>query len=329
MKSMRKVISAQREPNPQKVMSVVDHLRELRYRLLMSLAFISCTTIIGFIWYAQSFSVPHFHWAVPSLGQLLSKPYCDIPSPPRAQITQDHTCKLLSLSPFDQFFLRFKVALVAGIIMACPIWFYHLWRFIAPGLKKNEKRYSVFFVTTSASLFLIGSYLAFLVLPQAFNFLLRIGDNVQVTAMQGDKYFSFVINLLIIFGVSFEFPIIIIALNWVRILPARTLNKFQRGIIFGIFVFAAFATPGQDPFSMIVLAGSLTILFEFSVVVAVTHDKLLQRRERKRSEENFAHLSDGAHSPLETPRDIDPPQSIDDSHHVAYRDTDYAQEDVI
>jgi len=201
---------------------------------------------------------------------------------------------LLQLGPADVLLLQLRLSLWLGLILASPIWLYQLWAFIAPGLHRHERRYAYAFAAVAAPLFAAGGFLAFFVVHTGLEFLLQISpDNVQTTLEVG-RYFSFVTNLILIFGVAFEFPLIILMLNFVGLASAKRLLSWWRVAIFAFFAFSAIATPTPDPFGMTALAMCLTVLYFGAIGVAFIHD-----RRKRRGQESFDHLSDDEVSPLE------------------------------
>lgn len=245
-------------------MTLRDHLYELKHRLGLAILGLIIGCILGFLW---------FQWRIgpiPSLGELMTGPYCSLPASTRL-LGED--CKLLQTQPFEAFLVQFKVGFAAGAVLTSPFWLYQIWAFIMPGLYDNERKFTRIFVMLASFLFACGAVLAYYVVPKGLAVLVSFGGNQFITALTANDYISFVLVMLLIFGVSFELPLVITLLNRIGILPYRNLKKWRRGIIFILFVFAAFATPGTDPISMIALAGAMTVLFEFATQLARLHDK--------------------------------------------------------
>lgn len=287
-------------------MTLIEHLYELRNRLAIALAAVAIMSVVGYIWFGVGF------FGGPSLGDLLKEPYCALPGTIRPAISASGSCTLLGTGAFDQFSLRMRVGIAAGVVLSCPIWFYQLWAFITPGLYVKERKFALTFVFTAAALFLAGAALAYYVVRQALAFLLSISSDVQTTLLTGESYFGLLLALLLIFGVSFELPLLVVMLNRVGVVSYDRLRRWRRGLIFGLFVFAAVATPGGDPISMTALALSLTVLFEAAIQIARVHDR---RKARQRAAEGWDSLDPDQPSPIDTsPSEIPKPSpSYDDA----------------
>ncbi len=263
-------------------MTLVAHLTELRNRVAKALLALALGTVAGFLWYDNG------------LLAFLSEPYCSLPPEQRLQTAGD--CRLVVLDVFGGVLLRLKIGLIAGAVLSSPFWLWQLWAFITPGLKRNEKRYAVTFVAASTSLFALGAVLAYITLYKGLELLLGLAGDEVAFQLTAPDYLGFVISLLVAFGLSFELPLIAVALNLVGVLSHAALAKSRRWIYFLTIVFAAFVTPTQDPFTMLAMALPMVVLFELAIQIARVVDK---RRARREAAEHFHGLSDDEASPLD------------------------------
>jgi sec-independent protein translocase protein TatC len=246
-----------------------------------------------------------FWWYNHGLGDFIRAPYCNLP-PKLVYGGGANGCGLLQTDVFGGVFIRLKVAFLAGSVLSAPFWLYQLWAFITPGLKKNEKRYGIGFVAVSTLLFVAGAVLAYISLAKGLQLLLSLGGDGVIVALTVQDYMGFVLSLLVAFGVSFEVPLIAIALNLVGVLSYALLAKSRRWIFFLTIVFSAFVTPTQDPFTMLLMAGPMILLFEGAIQVARVVDK---RRARRADVEHFHGLPDDEASPLDAH-----PSTLDDAY---------------
>jgi sec-independent protein translocase protein TatC len=274
-------------------MSLIAHLTELRNRVAKALLALLVATVFAFWWYDHG------------LGEFIRAPYCNLPADLRYG-GNENGCGLLITDVFGGVFIRLKVAFLAGAVLSAPFWLYQLWAFITPGLKRQEKRYGIGFVAASTFLFAAGAVLAYISLAKGLQLLLGLAGDGVVVALTAQDYIGFVLSLLVAFGVSFEVPLIAIALNLVGVLSYEVLAKSRRWIFFLTIVFAAFVTPTQDPFTMLLMAGPMIALFEGAIQIARVVDK---RRARRADVEHFHGLADDEASPLDAR-----PSSLDDAY---------------
>jgi len=268
-------------------MTLIAHLKELRNRIAVALLFILIGTAVAFWWYDHG------------LGQFIRAPYCSIPSDDRALGTGGTVgdCRLLVTDVFGGALIRLKIAFIAGVVLSAPFWLWQIWAFLTPGLRQNEKRYGVSFVAAASLLFAGGSALAYVSLQAGLTLLLGLaGDNVAI-ALTAQDYIGFVISILLAFGVSFEVPLVAVALNLVGVLSYAALAKARRWIFFLTIVFAAFITPTQDPFTMLLMALPMCVLFEVAIQIARFVDR---RRARRDGTAFYGDLDDDEASPLDT-----------------------------
>lgn len=262
-------------------MPLVDHLRELRSRIFKALIFVALGAVVGFIWYNHG------------LLDFLKQPYCALDAEKRFP---SDSCTLIFLDPAGGFLLRLKISLLAGFIISAPFWLYQLWAFVTPGLRKNERRWTVTFVAASTLLFALGTICAWFTLNAGLAVLVSLGGDGVTAALTAPDYLSFVIMIVFVFGVSFELPLLVVMLNLVGVLKYETLRKSRRWLIFLTFVFAALITPTQDPFSMLAMAIPMTLLFEGAIQLTRVHDKRARRREQAAG---FDDVPDDEPSPLD------------------------------
>ncbi|MEP6561017.1 MAG: twin-arginine translocase subunit TatC, partial [Nakamurella sp.] len=205
-------------------MSLMEHLYELRRRLFYATLGILLGTVIGFIWFGHG--IPAI--GLPSLSDILTGPYCAVPASERVQLGDGDGCRLLATGPFSALELQLKSALIAGAVLSSPVWLYQIWAYVTPALYSKERRYAVTFVSCGGLLFSIGALLAYVVIREGLTVLLGFGGDATIAALSPDSYFSFLIAMLIIFGVSFELPLLLIMLNQIGVVSHEKLKKWRR-----------------------------------------------------------------------------------------------------
>jgi sec-independent protein translocase protein TatC len=242
------------------------------------------------------------------VGYLLADPVWKLLSHPFCDLHPQESCQKLffQLGPADGFLLKLKLALWLGLIVAAPIWLYQLWAFIAPGLHRHERKWAYLFVAIASPLFAAGAVLAYLVIEKGLKFLLTSGVTGLDTQLDVTRYFDFVTNLLLIFGVAFEFPLIALMLNFTGIVSGKRMLGWWRVAVFMFFLFSAVVTPTPDPFGMTALAVCLSALYFAAVGIALLND-----RRRRRNATDYGDLRDDEISPLEhEPEPVESPDPI-------------------
>jgi sec-independent protein translocase protein TatC len=256
-------------------MTLVEHLQELRTRLFRASLAIVAGAIAGFF---VSERVQGF----------IIRPYCNFYIEHHANAS----CTFNTSSPLEVFMNTLKIALYVGLFISSPIWLYQLWAFIAPGLHRRERRYTYSFAAVAAPLFVIGASLGYLLISRSMVWLLGINPDFTVS-LSLEGYFSFITSVMLLFGVGFELPLIVVMFNFAGVISAKRLLSWWRVAIFLMFFFAAIVTPTPDPFNMTILATCLGLLYFAAVGVAFINDA---RRARRNP---YANLGDDEISSLD------------------------------
>lgn len=233
-------------------MSLYEHLSELRRRLIISIVAVVAGAIVGLIFQSRIFD-------------LLSAPYCELPS--RLQTVDDAAgdCGFLVTKPLEEFSTILNIAVYSGLALAMPVILWQIWRFIVPGLYAHERRYGLAFVASGFALFALGVGLAYWSIPRALIFLTEIGGDRFVSAFSPKDYLNFTVKMLIAFGISFQFPILLIFLQLLGIVEAKQLQHYRRHAIVGIVVLVAVITPSGDPITLLVLSIPLYLFYEIAI----------------------------------------------------------------
>ncbi|MBB32942.1 MAG: twin-arginine translocase subunit TatC [Acidimicrobiaceae bacterium] len=245
--------------NPMGRMGVLEHLTELRIRIIRSLIAVLIGAIAGWVLY-------------PEIISFILGPYCE---------TLGTDCTLRVDEPLEGINTRFMVSTYVGLALAVPVWLWQFWKFVSPGLHKGERRQGLFLVGGGIVLFVAGTMLAFLTLPRALDFLVTIGGTDLITEFRAKAYISFVIKMMLAFGLGFQLPVVLIILQRLGILSYVTLRRQWRYAVVIIVVVVAVLTPSGDPISLLALSVPMYLLYELSIL----YGWLRARRLRKISED--------------------------------------------
>jgi len=250
--------------NPEARMPLMEHIRELRNRVLKSMLAVTLGAIVG--WYLYRYIWP-----------FLERPFCRLGLHDSLQ-PHNKSCALYVTGLFDALFLHLKIAIASGVIISSPVWLYQLWAFIAPGLHSRERRWAWFFGATAVPLFAAGSAVAYFAMTKGLRFLLALVPHGVTPIITINTYISYALAMLLIFALAFELPLLVVLLNLAGVLPHKRFAKWRRMIIFCVFAFAAVATPSPDPISMLLLAVPCVVLVELAEIFAWANDRRRARR---------------------------------------------------
>jgi sec-independent protein translocase protein TatC len=265
-------------------MPLLDHLRELRKRIMRAAFFIFIFSILGFVYYDQIITT-------------LAEPVCDLKL---AQSSGSNNCGSLFISGvLGPLNLQVKVAFLTGVIISAPFWLYQLWAFIAPALHRKERRKSVLFIIAATPFFTLGAALAYYILPIAIRVLFGFTPDSLNNLVRFDDYLSFVLRIILIFGLAFELPVFLVSLNLIGLLSGKAILKPWRFAIFGITLFVAAFSPTADPLSMAALALPLILFYFGAGGIALLVDKKREKKSQAIGDNQAVDIDEA--SPIEEP----------------------------
>ncbi len=262
-------------------MALADHLRELRARLMLVAVVLTVGVVVAWFFYDQLF-------------QLLLDPY---EAAQRRLENKGVESQAVVSGVATSLLLRLKISALAAVVVTSPIWLYQIWGFIVPGLHAHEKKWTKIFAVIAGPLFIGGVATAYYVLPKGMEVLIGFTPGSLQSLVDFGDYFRFLTRMMLVFGVAFEIPLFVVMLNLAGIVSGKSLAAYRPWIIVGTFVFAAVATPSTDPFSMVMLAIPMSMLFLVSELIARLND----RRRRRKRKESYDDLDDDEMSMIDGP----------------------------
>ncbi len=259
-------------------MALSDHLRELRGRVLKVAVILTLGMVVSLFFFDQIFELvlEPYNSAVQALDEK------------GADVTSEATIA----GAGGPLMLYLKLCGLVSVVLTSPLWLYQIWAFILPGLHPQERKWSRVFAAIAGPLFLVGVAVGYLTLPKGLEILIGLTPGDLTNLVEFGDYLTFLIRTLLVFGIAFEIPVFVILLNLAGVLKGKTIGAHRPWIVLGTFVFAAIATPSTDPFTMLILALPMLVLFAVSEVIA----RILDRRRGEGDE--LAHLADDEVSPL-------------------------------
>ncbi len=275
-------VRSQRRADPEGRMPLMDHIRELRNRVVKMALALAAGMVVGFVFFNPVWKV-------------IERPLC-------ATVVRGYSgCSTLGINkptldgPLDPFYLRIKVALIVAVIVSSPVWLYQVWAFVAPGLYAREKKWGYVFLGTAVPLFLAGVTLAYWSLGRSMHYLLGLTPGGVGNLLPVDTYMSFVMAMVLAFGIAFELPLLIVMLNLAGILTHQRFRKWRRVMIFAVFLVAGMANPSPDPITMLILGGGCAALVEVAELIVWSND----RRRARLHPDPYPDLDDTGLSPID------------------------------